>query len=119
MKIGRWVPVVLWIGVILTATSVPSVPAPRTTGADKLGHFLLYFVLGVLTMRALWGSAPIGRTVAGTIAALAIFAAADEWHQRFIPRRSAEVADWIADISGASLGVAICAMIGAPRARST
>jgi VanZ family protein len=30
------------------------------------------------------------------------FGASDEWHQSFVPGRSAEVADWVADTAGAA-----------------
>ncbi len=107
MRMGRWTPVVLWAAVILVITSVPDVPAPSTPGSDKVGHFILYFVFGLLAIRAASATALTARSVAGTVAALALFAAIDEWHQRFIPTRSAEFDDWIADICGAALGDAL------------
>ena len=113
----RWIPVVLWAGVILTATSIPSVPAPPTTGADKLGHLAMYAVFGFLALRAAWDGLP--RTAATTLAALALFAAVDEWHQRFIPTRSAEVADWVADVTGATLGIGAFAVLKLRRLKST
>ena len=117
MNAGRWMPVALWAVVILTITSVPDIPAPPTAGSDKLGHFTLYFVFGVLCSRAVSATRGSGRegrgatAVIGTIAAIALFAAVDEWHQRFIPRRSAEFNDWIADVCGAALGVALVALV--------
>ncbi len=30
------------------------------------------------------------------------FGASDEWHQSFVPGRSAELADWVADTAGAA-----------------
>ena len=41
---ARWIPVALWTGVILTGTSVPSVPGPAVPGLDKVGHFAMYAV---------------------------------------------------------------------------
>jgi VanZ family protein len=32
----------------------------------------------------------------------------DEWHQMFIPGRTAEINDFLADAAGALLGVAAC-----------
>ena len=103
MMVSRWLPVALWIAVILTGTSVPSVPGPSVPGLDKLGHFAMYAVLGVLTARAI--RIPTPRALVAALAAIAVFAAADEWHQRLIPSRSAELADWFADVAGASIGV--------------
>jgi VanZ family protein len=36
---------------------------------------------------------------------IAAVGALDEWHQDFIPRRSMSFADWIADSSGALVGI--------------
>ena len=101
----RWIPVALWTGVILTGTSVPSVPGPAVPGLDKVGHFAMYAVLGLLTARAVRGGAATPRALLAALAAIAMFAAADEWHQQLIPSRSAEVADWFADVTGATVGV--------------
>ena len=102
---ARWIPVALWTGVILTATSVPTVPGPPVPGLDKVVHFAMYAVLGVLTARAVRGGAAEPRALLVALAAIALFAASDEWHQRFIPSRSADVADWFADVTGATIGV--------------
>ena len=113
----RWIPVVLWAGFILTATSIPSVPAPPGAGADKLGHFAMYAVFGFLALRAAWDGVP--RTAVTTFAAVALFAAVDEWHQRFIPTRSAEVADWVADVAGATVGIGAFAALKFRRIKGT
>ena len=101
----RWIPVALWAGVILTGTSVPGVPEPGVPGLDKVAHFAMYAVLGLLTARAIRGGVARPRAFLVALAAIAVFAAVDEWHQRLIPSRSAEVADWFADVSGATVGV--------------
>jgi VanZ family protein len=43
--------------------------------------------------------------VAATLLASA-YGATDEYHQMFVPLRHAELADWIADTIGASIGAA-------------
>lgn len=103
----RWTPLLVWIGVILTSTSIPNLSAPGPAGMDKAGHLFLYGVLGILTIRALWDFGQPSRTVVMSLAAIAVFAAVDEWHQGFVPGRSADVADWIADVTGAVLGVGL------------
>ena len=115
----RWLPVGLWVALILTVTSVPTIPVPGRAGTDKLGHFALYFVLGVLSARAAENarSGPRAAAIAALVA-IALFAAADEWHQRFIPHRSAEVADWIADVGGAAVGIAAYTWLRARRSRA-
>lgn len=73
-------------------------------GADKLVHFSLYAVLGALVARAL--AAPRARRGLVLAAAqLMLFGALDEWHQQFVPGRSAELADWVADLLGALVGL--------------
>ena len=36
----------------------------------------------------------------------------DEWHQSFVPGRSSDLADWIADVAGVMLGVLFVAWRG-------
>lgn len=100
----------MWAAVILTLTSIPApdlapVGAFAFPGADKLVHAGLYGVLGLLLARAVGAAAPrrtLGRVMLGVLA----FASLDEWHQRFIPGRSAEVLDVVADVAGAAAGLA-------------
>jgi VanZ family protein len=114
----RWIPVALWAGVILTGTSIPTIPGPpAAAGMDKLVHLTMYGVLGVLALRAAWDGTP--RTAIVTLAAIAVFAAADEWHQRLIPTRSADVGDWIADVAGATLGIGSFAVLKLRRVKGT
>jgi VanZ family protein len=115
----RWIPVVLWAGFILTATSIPNVPAPAAPGTDKLAHVAMYAVFGVLALRAAWHAAPSPRTLVLTLAAIALFAAVDEWHQRFIPSRSADAVDWLADVAGATLGIGSLAVLKLRRVKGT
>jgi VanZ family protein len=46
---------------------------------------------------------------------IALFGALDEWHQQFIPGRSMDLFDWLADFSGATIGTLTAAV--APRVR--
>jgi VanZ family protein len=112
----------VWALVILTATSVPglSVSTSAPDWADKVVHFMLYCVLGVLTTRAFLSTPPDGAAAAAgarrgiqrhagwlAVALLAIFAGADEVHQHWIRGRTPSVADWLADVAGAGFGLAI------------
>ena len=113
MSRARWVAVLAWAAVILVATSLPGrlVP-PAFPYADKLVHLAAYAVLGGLVARALRAGrpgSPGARTLVGAAAAVALFAAGDEWHQQFIPGRSGDPTDWLADLIGASAGLAVLA----------
>ena len=102
---SRWRPPLAWAGVILVATSWPSSSlGNQVTGADKVAHLGLYGVLGFLVARALL--LPRRRVVmVAALAWITVFAMLDEVHQHWIPGRDASIADWAADILGATLGL--------------
>ncbi|MBK8249200.1 MAG: VanZ family protein [Gemmatimonadetes bacterium] len=96
-------PVLAWALGIVCVTSVPgsSVPrGPTFPGIDKVIHGAMYFGLGRAAARASNG------VRWGVLVAVGTFAALDEAHQRWIPGRSGDVADWAADMAGATLGIA-------------
>jgi VanZ family protein len=77
-------------------------------GFDKLLHVAAYGLMGWLACRAV-AAAGIGRrrTVL-YMAALTLtvaFGLSDEWHQSFVPGRSADAWDLLADAMGGLLGV--------------
>jgi VanZ family protein len=85
---------------------------PRELGPfDKVAHFGMYAVLASLVTIAVRGQSALVRTVVLTIAAIAVFAAVDEWHQKFIPGRSTELADWVADSLGGITGVIAASLL--------
>lgn len=88
---------------------------PDIAYGDKTAHLALYAVLAFLVARAM---APRGGAVRllSALAATLTFAAVDEWHQRFIPGRTASLADFAADAAGATAGVvAAAAFAGSAR----
>lgn len=112
-------PVAVWTGVILTITSWPSPPSPDglPAGTDKLIHFSMYAVLGLLVGRAM--RARGGARLLVTVAVLSACAAADEWHQSWIPTRSSDVRDWVADTMGATVGIVAATRRARPALSST
>jgi VanZ family protein len=72
-------------------------------GADKLVHVTMYAVLAWLSARAL--ATPSTRGALVIFASVAAFGALDELHQRFIPGRSTDASDIVADIVGGAVGV--------------
>jgi VanZ family protein len=107
----RWAAPALWAAVILTLTTVPSVPAPPVAGADKAAHLLLYGAFAALSLRAAWSGGPSVRRLLAVALAIAVFGALDEWHQLYIPGRSADVRDWFADVTGMMLGLIVMASL--------
>ncbi len=99
---------------LLVATSWPRPDVPDVPHGDKAVHALLYGVLAFVAWRAwFWpGVRSVTRTHAVVlVAVVSAFGWADEWHQRFIPGRSSDTADWQADSVGALAGAAIAAFM--------
>ncbi len=103
MRGARWLPALLWLALVLTLTSIPNPNVPvSVAGGDKAAHAIMYGVLAGLVAYAIdLGGRGVGRLGVAFVG-LAALAAADEYHQRFIPGRSASVADWVADVAGAA-----------------
>ena len=118
MNLRRWSPALAWAGVILLLTSVPgqAVPNVGIPYLDKVVHLAMYGVLGALLARAAADAPSPARLSLLLFGAVAMFAAADEWHQRFIPDRSQDRYDWLADMVGAG---AALTFEGAARLRRT
>ena len=47
------------------------------------------------------------------------YGALDEWYQSFVPGRTPEIADWLADVAGVFLGCLIVALVRARGSRDT
>src|SRR5205807_9798235 len=88
-------------------------------GIRKLAHLTEYAILAMLLWRALRSGAgwQMKMSMLFLVAALgcAIFAASDEFHQSFVPSRTASPVDAMIDICGALIGLAICAILASRR----
>jgi VanZ family protein len=95
---------------------VSSLPQPVVPpGGDKPWHLLAYLGLGVLVLRAVVGGLPawIGRRAAAVAIAIAVgYAVTDELHQMFVPGRSAQLSDLLADTMGVIAGTSVCWLWG-------
>jgi VanZ family protein len=107
----RWIWPVLIAALIITASSRSHVAGPHIVNFDKVVHFSIYGLLATLTARLGQG----GRAAAAALIAVSIFGLSDEWHQSYVPGRSCDVWDWVADTTGAALAVTLYA--GWPRYR--
>ena len=94
-------PAVAWAALIFAASSRHAVPMPSVWGFDKLSHFGVYLVLGALLV---WAAARTGVPIGLALAAGLVYAASDEWHQSFVPGRTPDIADWVADALGVGAG---------------
>ena len=76
---------------------------PDIPGFDKIVHFSVYGLLATLVCRQGRG----WRAAGWSLVVVSAYGASDEWHQSFVPGRATELADWIADTTGAAVGVAL------------
>ena len=94
--------------------SSESQPLPALTAHvwDKLLHTIEYTGLAVLLFRALDGEA-LGwwRSAVLTVLMVSAYGASDEWHQLFVPMRSADVSDWLTDTLAGVIGAAACVVL--------
>ena len=124
--IGRYLPLVLWLGFISFASS-GSFSADNTSRiigplvlwlfpntspetlltihmvTRKLAHLTEYAILGLLAARAFRGSSRPGLRKRWFLAALAlivVYSLLDEYHQTFVPSRTATVYDSFIDMTG-------------------
>lgn len=103
---------------IFGASSIPDLgPVPGMS--DKSGHSIGYALLGGLLLRALargrLAGVTWGRAVASVLLAT-LYGASDEFHQTFVPGRSADRLDLLADGVGALVSALVIGAAAAARA---
>lgn len=108
----RLLPPVACAGFIFFLSSTPGneLHAPKLPGFDKFAHLLAYGVLSFLIYCAGKTQWIRGHSQAWALCAIAIgclYGASDEWHQLYVPMRSASVWDWGFDAAGTALGVLV------------
>jgi VanZ family protein len=99
----RLVPPALLVVAIFACSSRAHVPMPPIANFDKVVHFVLFGLLATLICRIGGG----WRMALLAVAVTSAYGAMDELHQSFVPGRSCDVLDWVADTTGASLAVVI------------
>ena len=141
-----WLPVLVWLGLIFVGstdalsaeqTSRFLVPFlrwfdPQISGATiaaiqliirKLGHITEYAILAMLLWRGLRRGTRLHAKMSILFSlawlAAAIFAVTDEFHQSFVPSRTASPLDVMIDICGAVVGLAICMVVAARASRKS
>jgi VanZ family protein len=101
--LGLWGPVVAFLGLSFSLSSVPgeSLSLPFS---DLLAHFLEFGALGLLLARAFHGGLSrrlLPGRAAGALLAAVVWGVLDEFHQSFVPGRTPDVRDLLADAVGA------------------
>ena len=95
---------------IFYVSSLHEAPLPEGM-SDTSAHWLGYAGFAIVVVRAVAGGLRrrIGTRIATVALAIATgYAATDEFHQMFVPGRSAEVRDLGADAIGAVIGTMAC-----------
>ena len=102
-----WGPVIAVMAVIFYVSSLSDPGAPPGQLSDKGAHILVYAALGGSLMRALAEGRAAAMTTTRVAAAFVIatlYGITDEIHQSFVPDRTPELLDLVADASGALIG---------------
>jgi VanZ family protein len=116
----RWLPFAAACAGIWILSSMPHPPVPEVLHfqhADKLLHFLAYAVLGGLALVGM-GARERTRSALAAWALVAIWGVCDEWHQSFVPGRTACVGDLAADLCAVGIGLVAHRARRAARRRS-
>jgi VanZ family protein len=121
-----WAPTVVWAGVIFwwssqTKASLPNVADDTVDFAvKKTAHLAEYGILAVLVWRGFsrtWVNR-VSRHPWAILSLCALYAASDEFHQRFTAGREPSPRDVLIDIAGAGLGLVIVSALLAQRRRN-
>jgi VanZ family protein len=100
-------PTLFWGAVIITLMSIPTnyIPKVHILGYDKLGHSAFFLLLGFLVYRSIEHSKlkpkSSYRSIQFMLIIVGSFGYLSELYQHFIPGRSTDFYDWIADLIGA------------------
>ena len=99
--------------IIFVQSSFPSIELPPVDiiSADKLIHVAVFGLLAALCYISLIHSSKqnlfFAKPMLGSFIIVSVYGATDEIHQYFVPNRSAEVLDWVADVAGVLIMVLI------------
>jgi VanZ family protein len=104
-----WLPVILYLGLIFGASSVPGRDIPTLfPGSDKLEHLTEYSLFGLLLGRAFRFTIGGGRGKFWSLATVLLggfVGGMDELYQRFTPGRTSDIRDWAMDVVAVTLAV--------------
>ncbi|MBN1960169.1 MAG: VanZ family protein [Deltaproteobacteria bacterium] len=102
----RLLPAILWAGALFFQSSQTTLPSSffLFKGSDKVLHVIAYAILAVFVYIGLPKFCSYPTIIAFSFSA--IYAISDEIHQAFVPGRTCDIYDWLADIIGALIGIA-------------
>jgi VanZ family protein len=99
----------VWMGLIFALSAQKQLPTPQERWLDfvleKSAHTFEFAVLSLLFSRALGAGAGDRRSFLTAVLLAWLYALSDEFHQRFVPGRSADwmdvFFDWLGALAGA------------------
>ena len=103
-----------WMALLFYLSHQPGLDAPMLfPGQDKVFHAAVYALLGLLLLAAQPRKAQgySWRQVGISVLIASLYGLSDEIHQYFVPGRSSEVLDWVADSLGALIGALLLAWL--------
>ncbi len=105
--LARVLPALAWAGLLFWLSSQSTLPSAvfLFDGIDKFFHAGAYGVLALLVWLALPRGGGRTRRVVLALALASVYGVSDEVHQHWVPGRTTDVFDWLADTSGAALAV--------------
>lgn len=96
---------ILYCVLIYWLSGQSTLPAPSLfQHQDKVIHAGAYFVMAVFALRAFRNfctTLPV--LIVVSLVFCSLFGISDEWHQSFVPGRTSDINDWLADTVGALL----------------
>ena len=96
-----------WAGIIFYLSSQPGIDTPLLfPGQDKLFHLIVFAMLGFLLMGSMKATNNGYRTLQVWLVVMlvAVYGILDEFHQYFVPGRTVDIFDALADAAGGLLG---------------
>jgi len=104
-----WLPVILYVGLIFGASSVPGRDIPTLfPGSDKLEHLTEYGLFGLLLGRAFRFTVGGDRGKIWSLSTVLLggfVGGMDEIYQRFTPGRVSDIRDWMMDVAAVTAAV--------------
>jgi VanZ family protein len=109
-RLSLWLPVVALATLIFVLSSFHNLPSPPGAYSDKWEHMAMYGLLSTLVVRALAGGRWLGVRASVFLWAFVLstlYGISDEVHQSFVPGRTADGEDVVADAIGAALAAGL------------
>ena len=105
-----WGPALVYAAIIFLLSAQSHLPKVPVIGKyDKIQHMIEYFGFGLTLIRATL-ILPIRVKISPFVQALllgSLFGASDEFHQHFVPCRTMDIHDWLADTTAVLIAISV------------